>query len=201
MGHGHAVWTARNVIDGPFAVINADDFYGQPAYENAANFMRAHQNDNVYALVGYTLKDTLSEHGSVSRGVCMVDGDNLVSVDERLKLVQQEGKVVDLDSGMEYTGEENVSMNFWICKPSIFNKIENDFRTFLNSKDLEAKSELYIPKIIQDMLQAGEISVKVVPSGGDWFGVTYASDRETAVAYLKEKTETGKYTSPLWPNK
>ncbi|SHJ88429.1 nucleotidyltransferase family protein [Pseudozobellia thermophila] len=199
-GTAHAVWTARKVIDGPFAVINADDFYGQPAYENAANFMRAHQADNTYALVGYTLKDTLSEHGSVSRGVCKVDGDNLVSVDERLKLVQEEGKVIDLDSGNEYTGNESVSMNFWICKPSIFDKIENDFRTFLDCKDLDAKSELYIPKIIQDMLQAGEIKVKVVPSGGDWFGVTYASDRDAAVAYLKEKTEAGKYTSPLWPN-
>ena len=199
-GTAHAVWTARNVVDGPFAVLNADDFYGQPAYENAANFMRAHAEDNTYALVGYTLKNTLSEHGSVSRGVCQVDGDNLVSVDERLKLVAKDGKVVDEDSGNEYTGEEHVSMNFWVCKPSIFEKIENDFRTFLDSKDLGAKAELYIPKIIQDMLQAGEIEVKVVPSGGDWFGVTYASDRETAVAYLKEKTNTGKYISPLWPS-
>lgn len=74
-GTAHAVWTARNVINGPFAVINADDFYGQPAYENAANFMRAHKDDNTYALVGYTLKNTLSDHGSVSRGVCKVDGD------------------------------------------------------------------------------------------------------------------------------
>lgn len=198
-GTAHAVWTARNVVDGPFVVLNADDFYGQSAYENAANFIKAHQNDNRYALVGYTLKNTLSEHGSVSRGVCQVEGKELKSVDERLKLVPKDGKVLDLDSGNEYTGEEHVSMNFWICKPSIFPKIEKDFRKFLNNGEPGAKSELYIPKIIQDMLQAGEIKVNVVPSDGDWFGVTYSSDREKAVNDLKEKTAAGKYPTPLWP--
>ncbi|MBM1105642.1 UTP--glucose-1-phosphate uridylyltransferase [Aurantibacter crassamenti] len=198
-GTAHAVWTARNVIDGPFAVLNADDFYGQPAYENAANFMRAHHDDNCYALVGYTLKDTLSEHGSVSRGVCEVNGDDLVSVNERLKLVPKDGSVYDEDSKNTYTGEEHVSMNFWVCKPSIFEKIESDFRTFLADDKLAKTSELYIPKTIQEMLQAGEIEVKVVPSGGEWFGVTYASDREVAVASLQQKTDAGKYVAPLWP--
>ncbi|MBT9188137.1 MULTISPECIES: sugar phosphate nucleotidyltransferase [Zobellia] len=198
-GTAHAVWTARNVINGPFAVLNADDFYGQSAYENAANFAREHNNDNTFALVGYTLKNTLSEHGSVSRGVCQVNGDDLISVDERLKLEPKDGKVLDLDSGNEYTGEEQVSMNFWVCQPSIFDKIESEFRTFLADDNLATTSELYIPKTVQEMLQAGEIKVKVVPSGGDWFGVTYASDREKAVANLQGKTDAGKYPSPLWP--
>ncbi|HEA22866.1 hypothetical protein LCGC14_1105200 [marine sediment metagenome] len=198
-GTAHAVWTARNVIDGPFAVINADDYYGQPAYENAADFIRAHRNDNTYALVAYTLKDTLSEHGSVSRGVCQVEGDNLISVDERLKLEPDGDKVKDLDSGNNYSGDEHVSMNFWICKPSIFEKIESDFRNFLASTELGMKSELYIPKIIQDMLQAEQIEVKIVPSESDWFGVTYASDREKAVSELQQQTDEGKYVSPLWP--
>ncbi|CAM4288246.1 sugar phosphate nucleotidyltransferase [Zobellia roscoffensis] len=200
-GTAHAVWTARNVINGPFAVLNADDFYGQSAYANAANFAREHNNDNTFALVGYTLKNTLSEHGSVSRGVCQVNGDDLVSVDERLKLEPKDGKVFDLDSGNEYTGEEQVSMNFWVCQPSIFDKIESEFRTFLADDNLATTSELYIPKTVQEMLQAGEIKVKVVPSGGDWFGVTYASDREKAVANLQGKTDAGKYPSPLWPKK
>ena len=197
-GTAHAVWTARHVIDGPFAVINADDFYGQKAYKNAAEFMRAHRDDNTFALVGYTLKDTLSEHGSVSRGVCQVEGDNLISVDERLKLVADGDQVKDLDSGNIYSGDEHVSMNFWICKPSIFAKIESEFRSFLADRELGAKSELYIPKTIQEMLQAGEIKVKVVPSEGDWFGVTYASDREVAVEELQRKTDAGKYETPLW---
>lgn len=197
-GTAHAVWTARNVIDGPFAVINADDFYGQSAYANAARFMQKHQNDNTYALLGYTLKNTLSEHGSVSRGVCRVEGDDLTSVDERLELEQQADGVIDHHSGNIYTGDEQVSMNFWVCKPSIFEKIESEFRIFLKDENRIATSELYLPITIQEMLQAGEASVKLVPSGGDWFGVTYASDKEKAMKSLQDKTTESQYVSPLW---
>ena len=195
-GTAHAVWTARKVIDGPFVVINADDFYGQSAYKKAADFMKS--NDEAYALLGYTLKDTLSEHGSVSRGVCEVNGDNLVSVQERLKLVQKENNIVDEDTNLEFTGDEQASMNFWVCRPSIFDKIESEFRIFLNDDDRIANSELYIPLMIQQMLQAKEIEVKCIPSGGDWFGVTYASDKEKAMNSLKEKSDSGKYPAPIW---
>jgi len=198
-GTAHAVWTARNVITGPFAVINADDFYGQSAYANAAQFMRQHPKDNMYALLGYTLKNTLSNHGSVSRGVCIVEGDNLTSVEERLELEQLEDSVIDHHSGNRYTGEEQVSMNFWVCKPSIFDKIESEFRTFLTDEDRIANSELYLPITIQEMLQADEVSVKLVPSGGEWFGVTYASDKEKAMHNLQEKTNKNQYITPLWP--
>ncbi|TLP74536.1 UTP--glucose-1-phosphate uridylyltransferase [Maribacter sp. ACAM166] len=195
-GTAHAVWTARNVINGPFVVINADDFYGQAAYKKAADFIKS--NKNAYALLGYTLKDTLSEHGSVSRGVCEVVGENLKSVQERLKLVQQEDRVFDEDTQLEFTGDEQASMNFWICRPSIFNKIESEFRRFLNDEDRIANSELYIPLMIQEMLQANEIEVKCIPSGGDWFGVTYASDKQIAMDSLKEKSNSGKYPAPIW---
>ncbi|MDF4201898.1 sugar phosphate nucleotidyltransferase [Maribacter sp. SA7] len=195
-GTAHAVWTARKVIDGPFVVINADDFYGQSAYKKAADFMKS--DDNAYALLGYTLKDTLSEHGSVSRGVCEVNGDNLVSVQERLKLVQKENSIVDEDTNLEFTGDEQASMNFWVCRPSIFDKIESEFRIFLKDEDRIANSELYIPLMIQEMLQANEIEVKCIPSGGDWFGVTYASDKEKAMNSLKEKSDSGKYPAPIW---
>ncbi|WP_405380085.1 NDP-sugar synthase [Maribacter sp. LLG6340-A2] len=195
-GTAHAVWTARNVINGPFVVINADDFYGQAAYKKAAEFMSS--NTDAYALLGYTLKDTLSEHGSVSRGVCEVDGDNLKSVQERLKLVQTEDKIIDEDTQLEFTGDEQASMNFWVCRPSIFDKIESEFRLFLKDEDRIANSELYIPLMIQEMLQANEIEVKCIPSGGDWFGVTYASDKEKAMNSLKEKSDMGKYPAPIW---
>ncbi|MEP2279404.1 sugar phosphate nucleotidyltransferase [Maribacter sp.] len=195
-GTAHAVWTARKVIDGPFVVINADDFYGQSAYKKAADFMKS--DDNAYALLGYTLKDTLSEHGSVSRGVCEVNGDNLVSVQERLKLVQKENNIIDEDTNLEFTGDEQASMNFWVCRPSIFDKIESEFRIFLKDEDRIANSELYIPLMIQEMLQANEIEVKCIPSGGDWFGVTYASDKEKAMNSLKEKSDLGKYPAPIW---
>lgn len=195
-GTAHAVWTARNVIDGPFVVINADDFYGQAAYKKAADFMRS--DDKAYGLLGYTLKDTLSEHGSVSRGVCKVSGDDLLSVEERLKLVQKGDIVLDEDTGLEFSGDEQASMNFWICRTSIFAKIESEFKIFLNDADRVANSELYLPFMIQEMLQAKEIGVKCIPSGGDWFGVTYASDKETAMKSLQNKTNKGQYVSPLW---
>ena len=195
-GTAHAVWTARNVINGPFVVINADDFYGQSAYKKAADFMRS--NDTAYSLLGYTLKDTLSEHGSVSRGVCKVSGDDLLSVQERLKLVHKGAIVLDEDTGLEFTGEEQASMNFWICRPSIFAKIESEFKIFLNDENRVANSELYLPFMIQEMLQAKEIEVKCIPSGGDWFGVTYASDKEKAMESLQNKTNQGQYVSPLW---
>lgn len=195
-GTAHAVWTARNVINGPFVVINADDFYGQSAYKKAADFMK--EDNNAYSLLGYTLKDTLSEHGSVSRGVCKVDGDNLVSVEERLKIVQTGNGVKDEDTGLEFTGNEQASMNFWVCRPSIFAKIESEFKTFLKDEDRIANSELYLPFMIQEMLQAKEIAVKCIPSGGDWFGVTYASDKEKAMKSLQDKTDNGQYVSPLW---
>jgi len=195
-GTAHAVWTARNVINGPFVVINADDFYGQSAYKKAADFIRS--NDTAYSLLGYTLKDTLSEHGSVSRGVCKVSGDDLLSVQERLKLVDKGAIVLDEDTGLEFTGEEQASMNFWICRPSIFAKIESEFKIFLSDKNRVANSELYLPFMIQEMLQAKEIEVKCIPSGGDWFGVTYASDKEKAMESLQNKTNQGQYVSPLW---
>lgn len=197
-GTAHAVWAARNVINSPFAVINADDFYGESAYANAANFMQMHKNDNSYALLGYTLKDTLSENGSVSRGVCMVEDDNLTSVEERLELEQQTDSVIDNHSGNTYSGEEQVSMNFWVCKPSIFAKIESEFRIFLKDDNRIANSELFLPIMIQQLLQAGEVSVKLVPSGGEWFGVTYASDKGKAMKSLQDKTEQNQYISPLW---
>ncbi|WP_240042688.1 nucleotidyltransferase family protein [Maribacter aurantiacus] len=195
-GTAHAVWTARNVIDGPFVVLNADDYYGQAVYKKAADFIKS--NNEAYALLGYTLKDTLSEHGSVSRGVCKVEGDNLVSVNERLKLVQKGDKIVDEDTGLEFTGDEQASMNFWVCRPSIFEKIDAELKVFLQDENKIASSELYLPFMIQEMLQANEAEVKCIPSGAEWFGVTYASDREKAVENLQAKTNEGLYKTPLW---
>jgi len=197
-GTAHAVWTARKVIDGSFAVINADDFYGHSAYSNAAAFLEQHPSDEIYALLGYTLKETLSQHGSVSRGVCTVEGEHLISVEERLELEQKEMHVIDHHSGKIYTGDEQVSMNFWVCKPSIFDKIEAEFRIFLMNENHIANSELYLPIIIQKMLQAGETQVKLIRSESEWFGITYASDKEKAMKNLQDKTIKKQYISPLW---
>lgn len=199
-GTAHAVWTARNVISNPFAVINADDYYGKPAFKYAARFIADSNNRDAYGLMAYTLKDTLSEHGSVSRGVCQVEGSRLLSVKERTKIEQRDGVLKDWDSGVEFTGNESVSMNFWVCNPSLFQNIEKDFRTFLKSDDNVRNSEIYLPFIIQEMIENNSAKVVVIPSGSKWFGVTYTSDKEVAVNELQGMTDNGEYPSPLWPN-
>lgn len=197
-GTAHAVWSARKIIKTPFVVINADDYYGKPAYKNTAEFLKANIDGNAFGLVGYTLKNTLSEYGSVSRGVCRLDGSTLLSVKEHTKLEQQKNGVKDLDSGEEFTGDELASMNFWICRPSLFKFIAQDIKAFLLNEDDVSKGEVYLPFVIQKMLQQQQVSVNVIPSNGNWFGVTYASDKENALRRLKEMTEQGKYASPLW---
>ena len=200
-GTAHAVWSARNVIDTPFAVINADDYYGKAAYKNAAQFIKNNPNSEVYGLVAYTLKDTLSEHGSVSRGVCKQEGNMLVSVDERLKLEQQADTIIDADTGLEFSGNELASMNFWVCRPSIFGQIETDLREFLKKEENIKGGEVYLPFVIQEMLQQHKIEVEVIPSESTWFGVTYADDKEKAMAHLRDMSSEGAYRSPLWNTK
>ncbi|MEX0289959.1 MAG: NDP-sugar synthase [Flavobacteriaceae bacterium] len=197
-GTAHAVWSAREVINTPFAVINADDYYGKGAYSNAAKFIKANSDNDSYAIVAYTLSDTLSEHGSVSRGVCERNGDTLVSVVETMKITREEEGIVDLDSGKEFNGNELVSMNFWVCRPSIFSQIEEDIRTFLKDEENIKSSEVYLPFVIQEMLQEDKTSVSVIPSDSKWFGVTYADDKEKAMEQLKQMTAQGSYSTPLW---
>ena len=196
-GTAHAVWTARDVIKNAFVVINADDYYGKEAFVQAADFIRKIEGQDTMALVGYKLDETLSVHGSVSRGVCKRDGDVLISVEERTKLSRQNGHVIDSDSGLQFTGEELVSMNFWICTPVIFPAIEEAIRDFFKEGNLES-GEVYLPFVIQEMLQNKKISVRVIAADSFWFGVTYADDKEKAVALLAEMTQDGGYQSPLW---
>ncbi len=198
-GTAHAVWTARNVINGPFVVINADDYYGKEAYKNAADFIRTPRARETFGLVAYTLKDTLSEYGSVSRGVCEQEGTKLISVVERTKIEKQDKGIVDINSGLEFTGEELVSMNFWVCQPSIFGQIEDDIRSFIDTGENLETGEVYLPFVIQAMLKAGKTEVTVIPSESLWFGVTYRDDKETAMAALERMTLAGQYRSPLWP--
>jgi len=197
-GTAHAVWVARHVIRTPFAVINADDYYGKAAYKYASAFIHDHPGDEHYGLVAYTLDHTLSPYGSVSRGVCEQDGDRLISVVERLKLQPQKGSVIDLDTGLKFTGEELVSMNFWVCRPSLFSQIEKDLRTFITGGDNVDTGEIYIPFVMQGMLDTDKAIVDVIPARSKWFGVTYVDDKEQAIQELREMTEAGMYPSPLW---
>ena len=198
-GTAHAVWTAREVIDAPFVVINADDYYGKTAYQNAAQFIKSEDGANSFGLVAYTLKDTLSEYGSVSRGVCEQEGDQLISVVERTKIEKQENGILDTDSGLSFSGNELVSMNFWVCQPSLFDQITKDLKEFIAQGENLERGEVYLPFVIQAMLKRKLTQVKVIPSESLWFGVTYLDDKEKAMAILKEMTVSGGYPSPLWP--
>ncbi|MBT8260055.1 MAG: UTP--glucose-1-phosphate uridylyltransferase [Flavobacteriaceae bacterium] len=197
-GTAHAVWTARDVIKSDFVIINADDYYGQNAFKGAANFMQTNASEKTYAIVGYNLKETLSEHGTVSRGVCEAENEKLVSIIERTKIAARNGKIIDEDSGVELNANATVSMNFWICNPSIFNYIETYFKNFLQNPDNLEKNEIYLPFVAQEMMSNGLIDINVIDSKSLWFGVTYYADKEAAVKTLARLTEDKKYPSPLW---
>jgi len=199
-GTAHAVWTARNVINRPFAIINADDYYGKNAFESAADFIKNNRNNETFGLIAYILKNTLSEHGSVSRGVCKSKDGKLTSIHEHTKIEALDNVIIDSDSGTKFTGEELVSMNFWVCQPSIFPFITEYLKDFIGNKDNHAKGEIYLPFAIKEMIAQNLIDVDVIPSASQWFGVTYASDKEVAVSELQRMTDNNEYTSPLWDN-
>jgi UTP-glucose-1-phosphate uridylyltransferase len=199
-GTAHAVWTARNVINRPFAIINADDYYGKNAFESAANFIGNNRNKETFGLIAYILKNTLSEHGSVSRGVCKSQDGKLTSIHEHTKIEARENSIIDTDSDTKFTGEELVSMNFWVCQPSIFPFITEYLKEFIGNKENHAKGEIYLPFAIKEMIAQNLIGVDVIPSASQWFGVTYASDKEVAVSELQRMTDNNEYSSPLWDN-
>jgi len=197
-GTAHAVWTARHVIKGCFVIINADDYYGQNAFEGAANFIKNNRSDNTFALVAYNLKNTLSKFGSVSRGVCEVENNHLKSIIERTEISEKGSQIIDEDSGVTLDPNAAVSMNFWICNTSIFKYIETYFSTFLKDSNNLEKSEIYLPFVTQEMMENGHISVKVIEAQSEWFGVTYYDDKDIAVQTLSELTQKGAYPTPLW---
>lgn len=197
-GTAHAVWTARNVITTDFVIINADDYYGKPAFVGASNFVKNNNSNTTYAIVGYNLKDTLSEHGSVSRGVCLENDGTLVSIEEHTKIQEISGNIFDEDSNKNLDPDTIVSMNFWICNPMIFDYIETYFSDFLNVPENLEKSEIYLPFVAQEMMANGLIDINVIPSNSNWFGVTYYDDKNEAVKTLAELTTNNKYPSPLW---
>ena len=198
-GTAHAVWTARTVIKTPFVIINADDYYGQNAFKGAAEFIKTQKNTDVFGLIGYQLKDTLSDFGAVSRGVCTVEEKRLQTIVERTKIHKgNNGVIKDEDSGEILDANATVSMNFWICTPKIFDYTKRYFASFLDQVENHEKNEIYLPFVAQEMMENGSISVEVINADSDWFGVTYYKDKDIAVETLNRLVEAGKYPSPLW---
>ena len=209
-GTGHAVLCAREVIHEPFVVINADDFYGKDAFASVSDFF-AKDNTGAHAMVGYKLKNVLSEHGSVSRGVGETDKDGyLKSVVERTTIVVenlptgQAGKKIiakEKDGDLELSPEAPTSMNFWGFKPNMFEFASTLFQEFLKNNHQNIKAEFYIPLIVNALIQQNKGKVKVLEGGNIWFGVTYKEDKEEVSNKIKDLIQKGMYPEKLWEEK
>jgi len=200
-GTGHAILMAKNVIKEPFAIINADDFYGREAYKQVFDFVMESTDDNQYAMVGYSLNNTLSEHGTVSRGVCETDSkDNLVNIVERTRIGYEGEKIFfyEEDGKTELTGQEAVSMNFWAFKPNYFERLESAFLDFLKEKGQEMKSEFYFNAVVDQLIKKGEVSTKVIRTDAKWFGVTYKEDKPLVQQKIDDLIQNGIYPAKLW---
>lgn len=200
-GTGHAVLCAKEVIKEPFAVINADDFYGKDAFVKAADFLNNSCNAKTYSIIGYELAKTLSEYGTVSRGVCEVDkNNNLVSIHERTKIYRDGNKIVyeENDAKLEVPFNSSVSMNFWCFDPSVFAETEKLFRVFVPANYSNLKSEFFIPLIAEDFMHEHQGVIKVIPTSAQWFGVTYKEDAPGVQASIDKLVASGEYPSSLW---
>ncbi len=201
-GTAHAILVAKDVINEPFCALNADDFYGKGAYEVMAKFLTSSENPIEYSMVGYHLNKTLSEFGSVSRGICEIDeNQNLNKIVETIKILKKDDKVISVEEdGSEtiLTGEENVSMNIWGFKPSVFGTIEAKFTDFLKAEMHKLKSEMYIPSVVFEMIDEQKASVKVLEADSPWFGVTYKEDKPYVVEKINALIKEGEYPENLW---
>jgi len=200
-GTGHAVLVAKDVINEPFAVINADDFYGKHAFEILSGFFTETGNKaNKYAMVGYKLGNTLSENGSVSRGVCQSEKGFLTDVVERTSIASVDDKIMYADNGkqIEISGDSVVSMNFWGFSPKFFDQLEVDFIDFIERNAHELKAEFYIPTVVNELIENKEATIKLLTSDDQWFGVTYQEDKEVTIKKVKELVDKGIYPDNLW---
>ncbi len=200
-GTAHAVLMGKEVIKEPFAAINADDFYGPGAFRAMADFLVSSAGRNEYAMVGYTLKNTLSDFGSVSRGVCEVGATGtLKKITEQTSIRKTtQGIVADRDGQeIHLSGEEIVSMNFWGFKTSLFEYIEDAFIDFLKRKGNEPKAEIYIPSVVFELIRKNRVKVKVLHADASWFGVTYKEEQPFVIAKIRELVNKGIYPENLW---
>ena len=209
-GTGHAVWCARDAVREPFAVINADDFYGRDSFARLGRFLTgpalapcgsdpkpAHRASATpaapFAMVGFRLDRTLSEHGAVSRGICTAGMDGrLASIVEHTGILPEE-----IGPGKKYTGAEIASLNCWAFTPALFAGLDAQLRTFLVERGGEAKSEFYLPAAVSTMIALGAATVDVLPTDSSWFGVTYREDKPLVAAALAELVRAGQYPAKL----
>ena len=197
-GTAHAIWCAKNYISDDFAIINADDFYGNNSFKNAFQYMIKKVNKKNFGLVCYKLSETLSEFGSVSRGVCKVKNDKLVSINEYLKIQQENNIIFDSNSRKIFQEDDLVSMNFWICKNDFFIFLENYIIQCIKELKNIEKDEIYLPFAIKEYSELNNIEIDVISSLSKWFGITYIEDKKESIKKLRKLTENKLYPSPLW---
>jgi len=205
-GTTHAMLAAESVINEPCVMINADDFYGRDAFASIAAHLQSAPAEangkNQYCMVGFKLSNTLSEHGSVARGVCTADADNLLtSVTEMTKIFKTDTGAENREVEGAYiplTGDEPVSMNFWGFTPAIFPQLRAAFVDFLKKEGNEQKSECYVPKVVDVLIRDGKADVRVLPTTSKWFGVTYPDDKQDVVASIQKLVSNGEYPASLW---
>ncbi|MEG1480523.1 MAG: sugar phosphate nucleotidyltransferase [Kiritimatiellia bacterium] len=206
-GTAHAIRAARTIIDTPFAAINADDFYGADAFRQLAKFLTSvdttAKNPKHFAMVGYRLDQTLSENGSVARGICTVSPTGeLTDIVEMTKIARKDDTTIQNEEDPEkpvlLSEDSRVSMNLWGFTPGLFEGMEERFKTWFHAHEGQLKAEWYIPFYVDDLLKEGLVSVNVLPTNSRWFGVTYREDKPVVVEAIKEMVAAGEYPASLW---
>lgn len=201
-GTAHAIWSCRKTVQSPFALINGDDFYGRAAYQNIAGFFDQHSDPHLYALNAYQLEKTLSDFGGVNRGICQLDAKSqLIKVDEQLQLARNaDGMVRSMldNKTVEFDPKSPVSMNIWAFYPTVFQPFEKLLIDFLNKNLTDSQSEAFVPAFITALIEQQKVSVKVLTSHAQWFGITYPQDKILAKVKLQKMTDQGLYPSPLF---
>jgi len=201
-GTAHAVLCTKGVVNEPFAVINADDYYGKEAFEQAYKFLTTDCSEKTYCILGYELANTLSANGTVSRGVCSTNSENILTqINERTKIYRKEdGQIVYEENGIETPLKEDtrVSMNFMCFAPGFIDLCESEFSSFLEKQGQELKSEFYIPYVTGQFTTLGLGDVKVIPTNAKWFGVTYKEDAPGVKASIDKLVQDKVYPEKLW---
>ncbi len=201
-GTNHAVLMGKSVIKEPFGVINADDYYGAESFKLLADFLRSVEGKkNCYCMIGFNIENTLSENGGVSRGLCEVDANGFLSgVTECHGIQRKDGALIQIVEGEEvpFPEDANVSMNMWGFTPDYFDYSEKAFIKFLDENHSALKTEFYIPTVVNDLINDGTVTLKVIGTPSKWFGVTYAADRPATVAQFRKLVDEGVYPTPLF---
>lgn len=204
-GTGQALLVCKEVIQEPFAMINGDDYYAYEALQKTASFLTQVDNSSSsYAIVGYELQQTLSDHGSVSRGVCMVDGNNnLTHLHEHKKIITKDNKIIsehddDPTKNQELSGTEPVSMNLFGFTPTFLTQLETGFTEFLQHNQHEEKEEFFVPAYLGELIHQGRATATLFSTSAQWFGITYQADKPKVEQAIRDLIDNGTYPSPLW---